>query len=375
VLDQEHNNEGLKGFDDFDLTLGDKLRGERATLGKSLKDISEDLKIREEFLHAVEEADMSGFPSASYVAGYVRSYADYLGLDGDKSFEQFCAESGFVGLQSQFADKNTRKNDTRSKSTHLDTTFSNPFLAQKGLDHGFMSKVSSSMVLSFVTVLAFLVGLGFLGYSALQEVQRVTFAPVNETVAEINEPVRPVSVATETNVEAGLDETKTDQNTQLTELYRPTSLETPILTPRVGPISNIDPKKLGIFAVEEQKDEVVAGPVATAPEPNELLVYAADAAWVRIYSEDKAVIFEKILNKGESYLVPRDIAPKLRAGNSGSVYFYTEGLFYGPAGNGGSVVDNISLTIETVLSDFPVNVDVADAELSPPVNSELASAE
>ena len=36
----------LRGFDDYELTLGDVMRGERATKGKSLLDIQRDIKIR-----------------------------------------------------------------------------------------------------------------------------------------------------------------------------------------------------------------------------------------------------------------------------------------------------------------------------------------
>ena len=35
----------LRGFDDFDICLGDIMRGERATLGKSLVDVQKELKI------------------------------------------------------------------------------------------------------------------------------------------------------------------------------------------------------------------------------------------------------------------------------------------------------------------------------------------
>ena len=35
-----------KGFDDFELRLGDIMRGERATLGKSLLDVQRELKIK-----------------------------------------------------------------------------------------------------------------------------------------------------------------------------------------------------------------------------------------------------------------------------------------------------------------------------------------
>ena len=91
VLDQDGSTEELQGFDAFELTLGDKLRGERATMGKSLEDISDELKIRVELLQAIEDCNVDGFPSPSFIAGNVRSYAAYLGLDPEPCFEQFCA--------------------------------------------------------------------------------------------------------------------------------------------------------------------------------------------------------------------------------------------------------------------------------------------
>jgi broad specificity phosphatase PhoE len=37
--------EGLRGFDDYDVSLGDLMRGERATLGKSLLDAQRELRL------------------------------------------------------------------------------------------------------------------------------------------------------------------------------------------------------------------------------------------------------------------------------------------------------------------------------------------
>ena len=71
----------LKGFDDFDISLGDVMRGERATMGKSLLDIQRELKIKAAYIAAIENADPTAFETQGFVAGYVRSYARYLGLD------------------------------------------------------------------------------------------------------------------------------------------------------------------------------------------------------------------------------------------------------------------------------------------------------
>ena len=43
-------NYSLKGFDQYDILLGDELRGERATIGKSLLDVQRDLKIKASYI-------------------------------------------------------------------------------------------------------------------------------------------------------------------------------------------------------------------------------------------------------------------------------------------------------------------------------------
>ena len=74
----------LKGYDSYTVTLGDKLRGERATLGKTLEDIHKETRLRIEFLLGIENADINAFPAPSFIAGYVRSYASHLNLDPDE---------------------------------------------------------------------------------------------------------------------------------------------------------------------------------------------------------------------------------------------------------------------------------------------------
>ena len=85
-----------KGFDDFDLRLGDLMRGERATLGKSLLDVQRELKIKATYIAAIENADVGAFETPGFIAGYVRSYARYLGMEPEHAFARFCTESGFA---------------------------------------------------------------------------------------------------------------------------------------------------------------------------------------------------------------------------------------------------------------------------------------
>ena len=50
-----------KGFDDFELRLGDVMRGERATMGKSLLDVQRELRIKAGYIAAIENCDPSAF--------------------------------------------------------------------------------------------------------------------------------------------------------------------------------------------------------------------------------------------------------------------------------------------------------------------------
>ena len=84
-----------KGFDAFELRLGDLMRGERATLGKSLLDVQRELRIKASYIAAIENSDPDAFDTPGFIAGYVRSYARYLHMDPDDAFEAFCKESGF----------------------------------------------------------------------------------------------------------------------------------------------------------------------------------------------------------------------------------------------------------------------------------------
>lgn len=63
---------------------GKALRRTREFYGKTLGDIERALHIRGSQLDAIERGDVSVLPGRVYATGFVRSYAEYLGLDGSK---------------------------------------------------------------------------------------------------------------------------------------------------------------------------------------------------------------------------------------------------------------------------------------------------
>ncbi|MEM8658574.1 MAG: DUF4115 domain-containing protein, partial [Pseudomonadota bacterium] len=95
--------------------------------------------------------------------------------------------------------------------------------------------------------------------------------------------------------------------------------------------------------------------------PPTVNVVARQPAWVRVYQSDGSVLFEKILETGETYALPSDAdAPLLRAGNSGSVYLLVNEVAFGPLGNSASVVKDISLIPDDISANWPQVTDPPD---------------
>src|SRR3546814_10325935 len=64
--------------------IGELLRARREELGQDLRDVSHMLRIRYPYLEAIEGGRVGELPGPTYAVGFVRAYADYLGLERDR---------------------------------------------------------------------------------------------------------------------------------------------------------------------------------------------------------------------------------------------------------------------------------------------------
>lgn len=69
--------------------VGEDLREARLTLGASVEDMAEHLRINRRYIHALEEGRVRDLPGSAYAVGFVRSYAVALGLDPDEAVRRF----------------------------------------------------------------------------------------------------------------------------------------------------------------------------------------------------------------------------------------------------------------------------------------------
>ncbi|HEV8601874.1 MAG TPA: helix-turn-helix domain-containing protein [Gaiellaceae bacterium] len=69
--------------------IGNSLREARLRQGLDFPEIEQATKIRGKYLRALEEEQFEVLPAQTYVKGFLRSYADFLGLDGQLYVDEF----------------------------------------------------------------------------------------------------------------------------------------------------------------------------------------------------------------------------------------------------------------------------------------------
>lgn len=365
-----------KGFDGFELRLGDLMRGERATLGKSLLDVQRELKIKAAYIAAIENSDPSAFDTPGFIAGYVRSYARYLQMDPDGAFEKFCKESGFAtahGMSKEASAAKPIREERAGLGKDIFASSTTPFVPA---GDAMMSGIEPGAIGSIAVVAALIGGLGYGGWTILQEVQKVQFAPVEQTpnvVADLDPLAGAANVMSGQDNLASMDAPTVEA---FDRLYRPQALDVPVLVARDGPIAGLNPGRINGVTNPVAASVATATATATAatvapelvtradtmtgiqvvepPKPGVQMV-AVRSAWVRVRAADGAVIFEGIMDPGDTFDVPAtEEPPTLRVGESGAIYFAVNGKHFGPVGPRGAVSSNVPLSAENLTTTLAV---------------------
>jgi cytoskeleton protein RodZ len=369
------------GYGSYAFPLGDELRGERATLGKSLLDVQRDLRIKAAYIAAIEDARPDVFPNPAFIPGYVRSYARYLSLDPDEVYGRFCHDTGFTSGAARRAKADGDNAPSKAAPVTAKGAFQPnfPLAAKRGNPFADLPLPAIGSLLVLVGLVG---GLGYGGWTVLENIQRVEFAPVEEVplaVSEVDALSEPQAAELEEPVLREL--ASPVAATALADLYRHQELEVAVLMPRDGPIASIDPERFGLLAGRSASGSAVVpdvtpaslvqqvsaeseavefiGPMPLAQDPDAadpaapVVVVAERAAWMRVYLENGTVIFEGILDKGQTWSLPQGLgAPMIWAGNSGSVYVRVGEDLFGPLGSGTRAVRDVDLAPAAISERF-----------------------
>src|SRR5689334_5727175 len=69
--------------------IGESLREARTRRSLTPADVHKAIRIRERYLTALEEERWEMLPGEAYVRGFLKTYADFLGLDGNLYLDEY----------------------------------------------------------------------------------------------------------------------------------------------------------------------------------------------------------------------------------------------------------------------------------------------
>ena len=99
--------------------IGAILKSSRLKNKKSLEDVSSELCIRKIYLQALEEGDYEILPPVPYGIGYVRTYANYLGLSSERAVKLYKSAALMVEEQNKSEEEEVIPEISKGNHKHL----------------------------------------------------------------------------------------------------------------------------------------------------------------------------------------------------------------------------------------------------------------
>ena len=270
-------------------TVGQDLRKARQRKGEDLAQISRVLKIRKDYLDALEESHYDAIPGRAYTIGFVRSYAQYLGLDA-----RGCVER----IKIEIAGRTEVKDGVAQVSSPRDRK-----LPQSGI------------VFAVLLALAVIYGI----YYLFVAVNRMTSQPVT--------PVPPRLAA-----QAGLAPAQIAAPSRVAAPQTTANLSTPAAAP--------EPAQIGAALPEGHK--------YGEQNNSRITLLAHKPTRVTVFGPMQQPLLDRQLQPGDSYLVPNTAGLTLSTSDGGALELILDGNPVGYAGQNGLVSQGVSLTPQDV---------------------------
>jgi cytoskeleton protein RodZ len=340
--------------------VGEFLQERREDLGLDLDEIGAMLRIKPAYLAALEQGRSHDLPGPTYAIGFIRAYADFLGLDADQVLVRFKAEAA-------------------GATARPDLALPVP-LGERSLPGG---------ALVLVALIVALCGYGIWYYLSTDErdrPQRVAAVPAALQTAPVapalvspgdataassaansppaQAPTAPAApplfgaAATPANAPAAAPLAGPPPSPQaaspgvplgaarMTASAAPTQPPGPSAAPGAPspPAANAAPRVAAVIApapaTQPPATQPAAPPLAAAkpvpasapatpaaadPAATRIEIRALSDCWIQVRGPDQAIVFSRVLKSGEVYKVPSRTGLSLRTGNAGALEIAVDG--------------------------------------------------
>ncbi len=323
--------------------VGTLLRATRQRLNQDLKQVAQALRIRHPYLQAIEDGRIQDLPGPTYAVGFIRTYADYLGLDGEEVVRRFRAEAANLAGR---------------------PALSFPTPASEG-------RLPGGAVLLLALILGGAIYGGWYYYSAQHR-------PVAETVPEVPDRLSqhlPRDGASESKGDDAKNAPGPSAPAEPAPATPPASsppapAEAPSGMSAMGGMTGMAPivgmEGMAGMAGMSGMEGMAAAPAAAAPAAAErgpqvfgqkegevrVVLRALDKTWIQVRDDKGNPIATRVLIKGDQYRLPVNVSgPKLAVGNAGGVEVLVDGqVARRNLGKSGAVRSDIALDPEALKS-------------------------
>lgn len=358
--------------------VGQLLRETREKARLEIAEVARALRISQRYLEALEEGRNKELPGSTYAIGFVRSYSEYLKLDGEEIVRRYKAEAQDAG-------------------------FKNALVFPKPIPD---SGVPGAAVLGLGVIVAAVAYGVWYWNSNVDDITVVRVEPVPEQMAApaasqdgaaqpqgetapaaaepssepVNEATGEAQSATESAAQLNgdapeaFDPPAADQPAEDSPAPASSATASPVTNPPVAeqaaiaaapekvvkPITSAAPVPAAVAPAPQQVSAPATAPAATpapapAPAPtsssedgaSRITVRATANSWIQIRDEAlDRLLFTRLLREGDIYEVPNRAGLSLMTGNAGALELVVDGEAIPTIGKAGEVRRNVELDPE-----------------------------
>ncbi len=338
-----------------DARVGEVLAHVRQEQELEVADVAVHLRIRESFLTALETGDLTHLPGQAYAIGFVRSYAHFLGLNGEEAVQLF-------------------KIECQGGAAQAPLVFPEP-VAESRIPRG------AILLISVLMAVAAYGGWHYLTSRDMQRADLVPHVPASlggdvKVASDTTKMPAPASASTEasTSKSSGSESaapTETPPDTVSAAIApkpapaaekvaepQPEPQREPQSEPQPKPAPATQPEAVAVPAPQPapQPATVTEPSLAPAPAPApaaqtatasaEIEIRAKADSWVQIRGTGGRVVMMRILRTGDSYKVPGEKGLTLLTGNAGAIEIMVDGAIVPAIGPFGAVRRDVALDPE-----------------------------
>jgi len=324
--------------------VGDVLLERREDLGLGLDEIGAMLRIKPAYLAALEQDRSDDLPGPAYAIGFIRAYADFLGLNTEQVLARFKAEA--LGV-----------------TTRPDLTLPVP-LGERSLPG------RAVVLVAFILALC---GYGIWYYLSTEDRNRpervaavptalqqppaapvlaappIAVVPVEGAAPAVPAP-NPVPALSGTSAPAS-----PSAGAGAAATPPPAASSLPATAPQPAaalapPASTPVPAKPAPTSLAQPATPTQAQPAAAPPATSavptaasKITIRALVDCWIQIRASDQSIVFSRILKSGEVYVVPSRQGLSMRTGNAGALEIAIDGKPVPPIGGIGMLRRDVAL--------------------------------